>query len=354
MSTPSPAPAAPVAPPRRRVATGVVAGLVLAAAVVAGLRHWRFAQSHEETDDAQVEGDISPVLPRVAGYVARVDVRDNQRVAVGQALIGIDPAELELRLVSAAAALDSAQAELKTAEAGLANARASEAVARAEAVVARVQRDKAAADLERDRKLFDGSAITDRQLKDSRAAAETAAAQELAARRRSEAANVQVLAAEARIVAARAGVEGRRAEADYARLQRSYAEVAAPIAGLVSHKSVEPGQFVQAGQTLLYVASDANPWVVANFKETQLKRMQVGQEATFTADAYPGVVFRGRVDSIAGATGARFALLPPDNASGNFVKVTQRVPVKIVLTGPADPRHALRPGMSVDAIVGLE
>ena len=130
--------------------------------------------------------------------------------------------------------------------------------------------------------------------------------------------------------------------------------IAAPISGLVSRKSVEPGQYVQAGQTLLSIASDTGAWIVANYKETQIGRMRIGQAVQITVDGYPGIVFRGRVESISGATGARFALLPPDNASGNFVKVTQRVPVKIMLTDPPDPQHRLRLGMSVDAAVKIK
>lgn len=157
--------------------------------------------------------------------------------------------------------------------------------------------------------------------------------------------------AEAQVLQARAQLGQRQSELDYAKLQLTYTSVTAPISGVVSHKDVEPGQFVQSGQTLLEIASDSDTWVVANFKETQLARMRPGQAVDLTVDAYPGATFRGRIDSIAGATGARFALLPPDNASGNFVKITQRVPVKIVLAEKPDPQRPLRPGISVDAAV---
>jgi membrane fusion protein (multidrug efflux system) len=159
--------------------------------------------------------------------------------------------------------------------------------------------------------------------------------------------------AAARVAASRTQVSARASDLDLAKLQQSYASVTAPIAGLVSRKNVEPGQFVQAGQTVMSIAADTDCWVVANFKETQLAHMKPGQPAEFTADSYKDLVFHGRVDSIAGATGARFALLPPDNSSGNFVKVTQRVPVKIVLAGTPDPDHPLRPGISVDVTVSV-
>lgn len=330
---------------------GTVAAAILVAAAVLGVKHLRFALAHEETDDAQVEGDISPVLPRISGYVASVLVRDNQHVRAGEPLVSIDSNELDLRVGEAQAALGSAQAARVTAEAVLESARAAQSVAAANTATSDVTRRKTAADLARDTALFQNGAITDSQLADTRAAADVAGARFQAAARQAEAAATQVSEAQTRIGGARAIEAQRLADLAYARLQRSYATVTAPIAGVVSRKNIEPGQFVQAGQTLLSIASEANPWVVANFKETQVGSMKAGQTAEFTVDSYPGAVFHGRVDSLSGATGARFALLPPDNASGNFVKVTQRVPVKVVITDAADPDRPLRPGVSVDVAV---
>jgi membrane fusion protein (multidrug efflux system) len=335
----------------RTTVLGIAAAIALLTAGYFGIGHLRFVLAHEETDDAQVEGDISPVLPRTSGYVTSVLVRDNQHVAAGEPLVEIDAKELDLRVTQARDALASAEAGLATADAVLANARAAQAVAQANVAAAAVTRAKTASDLARDTALFQTSAITASQLTDTRAAADMARAQYEAVSRQAEAAGAQSAEAATRIGTARTAIEQRSSDVAYAQLQRSYAVVGAPIAGFVSRKSIEPGQFVQAGQTMLSIASDTNPWVVANFKETQLDRIRPGQTVEFTADAYPGTVFHGRVDSLSGATGARFALLPPDNASGNFVKVTQRVPVKIVITDPADPAHVLRPGMSVDVDV---
>ncbi|HZP59366.1 MAG TPA: HlyD family secretion protein, partial [Opitutaceae bacterium] len=332
----APGPSHRRAPPRsphngrsRKIIFAVLAVLAVGAGLFYGVIHLRYALTHEDTDDAQVQGHLSPVLPRVSGYVARVLVNDNQRVAAGQPLVEVDPAELDLRIASAEAARQNA-------DAALANARAATAVAAANVETARVLRDKTADDLVRDQKLFAGHAITDRQLVDSQAAADQASAQLAALEKQAVAAQTQVRVAETL-------VGQRQTELDFAKLQRSYATVSAPIAGVVSNKNVEPGQLVQAGQTLLSIADDADVWVVANFKETQLTHLRPGQPVELTADSYLGVVFHGRVDSIAGATGARFALLPPDNATGNFVKVTQRIPVKIILTDPPDPAHPLRP-----------
>jgi len=337
-----------------KLVLGILSAAALAVALFFGVKHLRFVLAHVDTDDAQVEGDISPVLPRVSGYVTRVLVRDNERVVAGQPLIEIDAHELDLKVASAAAALKSAEAAEATTRATLANAQAAEAVAQANETVAGVTEAKTAADLKRDSSLFDNNAITDRQLTDTRAAADVARAQHQAVRRQAEAAGTGVQVAQAEVAATASQIDVRRSELAYAQLERSYAILTAPIAGEVSHKNVEPGQFVQDGQTLLSIASDTDVWVVANFKETQLRRMAPDQAVEITVDSFPGIVFHGRVESLAAATGARFALLPPDNASGNYIKVTQRVPVKIVLTDAADPQHVLRPGLSVDAAVRVK
>ncbi len=357
LAQPADAPAVPapansgVAP--HKIAIIAAVALVLIAGAVLGFRHWQFYSSHEETDDAQVEGDISPVLPRVSGFVDKVLVVDNQHVDAGQALIEVDPKELDLRVAEADAALQNALADHATAEAALAGARASAETAKANIETALVRQRKAASDLERDSSLFKTGAITDSQLTDTRAASDTASAQLDAVRTEARTADLQIDVASARVAAAHTEAAEKASDLDYAKLQRTYASVRAPIAGLVSRKNVEPGQFVQAGQTLLSITSESDVWVVANFKETQLTRMKAGQEVDFEADTYPGVTFHGKVESIAGATGARFALLPPDNSTGNFVKVTQRVPVRIMLAEAPDSAHPLRPGMSVDATVSV-
>jgi membrane fusion protein (multidrug efflux system) len=342
---------APTAKPAKRVALFIVLPLALIALGIFGWNKVRYNLAHEETDNAQVEAHISPLLPRVSGYVARVLVDDNQRVTAGQPLVEIDPAELDLRITTANAARQNAEAALKTAEASLANAKAAQAVAQANIQTSQVAQAKAASDLARDVPLAKSGAITDRQLTDSKAAADTANAQLEALRRQADAAAAQVDLAETQIATARTQIEQRIAEVDFAKLQRSYSTLVAPIAGVISRKNVEPGQYVQAGQTLLSIASEDALWIVANFKETQLADMHVGQKVEIIADTFPDHVFMGEVTSLSGATGARFALLPPDNATGNFVKVTQRVPVKIALTQPADPAHPLRAGLSVQVAV---
>lgn len=334
----------------RQLIFGGLGIVALAFAAHYGYRHLQYALAHEDTDDAQVEGDISPVLPRVSGYVSRVLVRDNEPVAAGQPVLEVDARELNLKVAGAEAALAGAKAAQTTAHATVDQTRSALDVAQASLAVAKVRSAKADDDLRRDTNLFQTSAITDRQLSDTRAAADVARTQLTAGDRQVQAARTEVAVAQAQESAAATQVSAKQADLDFARLQLSYATVSAPLAGVVTRKSVEPGQFVQAGQTLLSVTSATGTWVVANFKETQMQKIHPGLPVDVTVDSYPGVVFHGRVDSIAGTTGARFALLPPDNSSGNYVKVTQRVPVKIVFdTVPAD--KPLRPGMSVDAAV---
>jgi membrane fusion protein, multidrug efflux system len=335
MSTPREVPAesgqrAPKAPPSprstgRKVVLAILALLVVAGGVF-GVKTVVFYAHHEETDDAQIEGHIDPVLPRVSGYVGAVLVDDNQSVAAGSVLVRIDPKDL--------------QARLEQAEASRANARAAVAVARANVAVARTNVSKTADDLVRYAALRKKQEISQQQYDAARAA--------------SVAASAELEAALRHVTAAEAEVGRKQADLESARLQLSYATILAPVSGVVSKKAVEVGQFVQAGQPLLAIVQDRNVWVVANYKETQLRKMRVGQPATIEVDAYPSKDFHARVQSIAAATGAKFALLPPDNATGNFTKVVQRVPVKIEFTDPPDPKHPLRVGMNVTSIVTVD
>jgi membrane fusion protein (multidrug efflux system) len=310
---------------RRKILLLIVALAVLGGVAFA-VKEIVFYKHHAETDDAQIEGHIDPVIPKVAGYVTDVLVADNQKVAVEQVLVKIDPRDLQSKVDQARAALE--------------NARAKVAVAAANVASARTQSVKALQDLARYRVLRQKEEISQQQYDAAKAAAESA--------------DSVVTAAAQSVVAAQAEVGQKRADLDFARLQLSYTTVTAPVSGVVSKKSVEIGQFVQAGQPLLAIVEDNETWVVANFKETQLKKMRVGQPVDLEIDAYPKKVFHGRVDSISPATGAKFALLPPDNATGNFTKVVQRVPVKIVFTDPPDPARPLRAGMSVNTIVKVD
>jgi len=375
-----PAEAAPASAPgrkrggvRRIVILSVLAILILVGGVW-GFQTVVFYKHHATTDDAQVDGNINPVLPRVSGYVQEVLVKDNQVVHPGDVLVRIDPADLQAKVDQEQAALLSAEAAVSVAEAAVAGARstvvgsqAKVASNQADVTAARTRAEQTAADLARYKQLLSKEEISQQQYDAAKAAADSARAAAEAARATTESSRAtvqsggsQIEAATRQVAAAQAQVAQHRAALEAARLQLSYATLKAPVAGIVSKKAVEVGQFVQAGQPLLAIVQgptsegNTDTWVSANFKETQLARMHPGQKAEIEVDAYPGVTFHGQVESLAAATGARFSLLPPDNATGNFTKVVQRVPVKIVFTGPPDPRHPLRVGMNVNATVNLD
>lgn len=365
--TPPPNPRAERARRKALVLKSLAAAALLAAAVW-GVKTLRFLSTHSVTDDAQVEAHIAPVLPKVTGYVTEVLVVDNQKVTAGQPLVRIDPRELSTKVDTAKAAVENASASVEVAQAAADGARAAVTVARATAAAARAQvasvrvaLQKAKDDADRLAPLRKKEEISAQQYDAAVAARDAAAAQLAAATAQAESAEAQIAAAERQVAtgerqvaAARTQVDQRKASLDESDLALSWVTVASPATGIVSRKNVEVGQLVQAGQPLLAVVNEAEPWIVANFKETQVGKMHPGQPVDLEVDAYPGRVFRARVDSVSGATGAKFALLPPDNATGNFVKVVQRIPVKIVLEGPPDHDHPLRAGMSVVATVTLD
>ncbi|HET9952829.1 MAG TPA: HlyD family secretion protein [Candidatus Eisenbacteria bacterium] len=337
--TPNPDTAAPPAPERvgsrRRIALplGVAALLALLAW---GVIAWSHSLGTIGTDDAQVEGHVIPVLARVGGYTQQVNAHENQAVRQGDTLVVLDDRDLRVRL-------EQAEADLSVALAGSGvNGQAVAQLRAAHDLVSQAQADarKAASDLARARTLAGQNMISRQQLEAAEAASASADAALSAARARAIAADAQTRGAEGQALS-------ERAARDQAALELSYTRIVAPRGGIVAKKGVEVGQLVQPGQPLLVVVPLDDVWVVANLKETQIKHLRPGDKVVFQADSYPGRRYRGHVESVSPATGAKFSLLPPDNATGNFVKIVQRVPVKIVLDGPNDPAYPLRPGMSV-------
>jgi membrane fusion protein (multidrug efflux system) len=388
-----------------------VAGAVALAAIV-GL--FVYYHDRESTDDAQVDGHITPMASKVYGRVAQVLVEDNQLVKAGQVLVKIDPRDYQAAADQAKAALllaesearsagvdvprtrenvlsgtTSADAQLMGAQADLARAQttyeeaqtADLAWAQANVEKSRANAELAKADLARYLPLMEKGEISKQQYDAAKANADASASalkadqERLAQAQRSvEVAKAQLDAAKAHVEQAKAGVSSARADVkqvsmkaadaqakiakveqaraalEAAELNLSYADITAPVDGVATHKQVEPGQIVQAGQGLLVVVPLQNVWVTANFKETQLRNMKPGQRAEVKVDTY-GKTFSGHVDSIAGATGSVLSLLPPENATGNYVKVVQRIPVKIVLDPIPAEKAVLRPGMNVDATV---
>ncbi len=383
--------------PRFRLAM-IVGAIVL---IVVGFFLWRYLNSYEATDDAQVDGHLNPISARVAGHVVKVLVNDNQYVEAGTALAEIDPRDYQVAVARAKAAYQDALAaaestqvnvpitsvntgsQLSAAQAELEGARAGVDVARQQLEAARAQLEQAIAndikaqnDVGRYKQLVDKQEISHQQYDQAVAAARSSAASVAAARASVSAAERQVTQAQAkrdsseanlrsaqtapqqmtsiraRAESAQAQAQQKKAELDQANLNLQYARIVAPVSGIISNRTVEVGQNVQVGQELMKIINLDDIWVTANFKETQLRQMHPGQAVTILADAY-GRKYKGHVESIAGASGALFSLLPPENATGNYVKVVQRIPVKITFDPGETKEHLLRPGMSLEPKVWL-
>ena len=379
--------------PRFRIAL-IVGGIVL---LVAVFFLWRYLSSYESTDDAQVDGHLNAISARVSGHVLKLLVNDNQYVDAGAPLVEIDPKDYQLAVNSARAAYQDALAlaqstqvnvpstsvttgsQLSASQADVNGARAGTSVARQQLEAARAQLEQAIAndikaqnDVGRYKQLVDKQEISHQQYDQAVAAARSSAASVNGARASVSAAEQQVAQAQAKLEQAEANLRSagtapqqmaairsraqsaqaqaqqKKAELDQAILNLQYTRIVAPVSGIVSNRTVEVGQNVSIGQQLMKIINLDDIWVTANFKETQLREMRPGQPATIAVDAY-GRKYKGHVESIAGASGALFSLLPPENATGNYVKVVQRLPVKITFDAGETREHLLRPGMSVTA-----
>jgi membrane fusion protein (multidrug efflux system) len=321
---------------------------------------------HEETEDAQVETNINPVIPRISGYIADVRVNDNQHVKKGDTLLILDDREMKVKLQQAEAALATAQSSLGSAKAttvaakaNIATSQASVAAADAQIEAAKVNVWRTTQDYKRYENLIKDHSITQQQYEQALAAKQSAEKQlqilqqqKMQASRESKAVVSQSAATGAQINIAEATIKERETELAQAKLNLSYTVITASEDGTVSKVNVREGQYIQAGASLFSIVRDNAKWVVANFKETQLENIREGEKVLVTADAFPGHEFEAEVSSISPATGARFALLPPDTASGNFVKVVQRLPVKIEFTNSADSLISrLRAGLNVNVDV---
>ena len=378
-------------------------GLILAAVViVAGVvLLWLYFRSYESTDDAQIDGHLNPISARVSGHVLRLNVADNQYVQARTVLLEFDPTDYQVAVerakadyadaVAAAQAArvnvpitsvsttgqeSAAQADVVSTRAGISAASEQYQAAKAQLLQAQANDAKAQSDLRRYKQLMDKQEISQQQYDQAVAAAQSTAAAVQAASANVNAAEQQVIQARgkldqaeanlrtagtgpkqvaairSRAAAAEAEVQRRKADLDQAELNLTYTKVIAPVAGVVSNRTVEVGENVQAGQQLMKIVPLEDVWVTANFKENQLRHMHPGQPVTISVDAN-GKDYKGHVDSIAGASGARFSLLPPENATGNYVKVVQRIPVKIVFDPGQLSQHELRPGMSVEPKVWI-
>jgi len=370
----------------------IIGALVL---VVGGFFLWRYFSSYESTDDAQIDGHINSVSARVSGHVVKLNVEDNQYVEKGTLLVEIDPVDYEVAVeraradyadaqaqasaaginvpvtdVSTSSQVSSAQANVSNTHYGIAAARQQFDAAKAQVAEAEANNAKAQSDLVRYKQLIDKQEISQQQYDVAVAAAKSGAANVEAARSAAAAAAAQIEQAQskqaqaeadlrtaqtapqtmratrARALSAQASADRKRADLRQAELNLKYTMIVSPVTGIVTNRTVEVGQNVQVGAEMMKIIPLEDLWVTANFKETQLREMKPGQRSSIKVDAN-GKTYKGHVDSIAGASGARFSLLPPENATGNYVKVVQRIPVKIVFEPGETKGHELRPGMSV-------
>lgn len=384
--------------PRFRVF--LIVGIVVL--LVAGFFLWRYFASYEDTDDAQIDGHLNSISARVSGHVLKLLVEDNQYVPMGTPLIEIDPKDYQVALdkakadyadaeataeaarvnvpitsVNTTSQTSSAQADVENATAGIATARQQYSAANAQLVEAEANNVKAQNDLVRYKQLVDKEEISLQQYDQAVASAHAGTAAVDAARASAAAADHQVRQAQSRLAQAQANLraagtgpqqvatiraraqsaeaqaETKKAALDQAELNLGYTVIVAPVNGVVTSRTVEVGQNVSIGQELMKVINLDDIWVTANFKETQLKHMQVGQRVTIHVDTN-GKDYNGHVQSIAGASGAVTSLLPPENATGNYVKVVQRIPVKITFDPGETKEHVLRPGMSVEPKVWVK
>jgi membrane fusion protein (multidrug efflux system) len=344
----------------RKVAILTVAGLAFVALAGWGFTKWRYHETHESTDDAFVGGHMVPVLARVGGTVLDVAVTENQHVERGDLLVSLEPDELSQQLAQAQAELAAAEATAGTeqmpgqAQARVEQARGEAAALKAQLAAAGADATKAHRDLERAETLAGKEIISQQQRDAAQAADEAAAARVRALEEQQTAAQAAIRTARAGLDEARARLAAARSRVEQATLRLSWTRIVAPASGTVSKRSVEPGQLLQPGQPLLTVVADEGVHVTANFKETQLAAIRTGAPVTLEVDAYDGCEAEGTVESIGGATGSQFALIPADNATGNFTKVVQRVPVRIEVTRGCGEDRPLRPGMSVYAHVATK
>jgi membrane fusion protein (multidrug efflux system) len=349
-----PAPLPPTPAKRRHnrrlaILVGAVV-LILVAAIAAYYIY--FLAPFVSTDDAFIAAHVTLVSPRISGPVIRLLVHDNQEVKEGDPLLEIDPRDYNTKLAQARADLESAQSQLAQAKAQVVVDEAKAAQQLAAVTVAEAESARAGADLKR-YQAVEIRAISRTQLDLQETQAKSTAASVEEARQQAKAAEAQIELSRVNIKAAAAGVQQAEAKLEQAQLDVSYTKIAAPVDGRVTQRSVEKGDYVQTGQSLMALVP-FDVWVVANFKETQLARMRPGQPVSIRVDAYPKRHFKGKVDSLQSGSGAQFSLLPPENAVGNYVKVVQRVPVKIIFDEPLDHQLDIAPGMSVEPEVRVK
>lgn len=332
----------------------IILGTILVAGIIFGIKEYIYYSKHIDTDDAQIDADISPVVARVGGYVDSIFFEENGHVDKGQVLVKLDDHDYKLKVEQALAAQETASAGIGVGQSQIIATAANSSSARAQVASAAAKLEKANKDYARYANLVKDGSVTQQQFDQAKSDKEVAEAAYRAAEDQYKASLEQVGTSRNQLKVTHVGVSQREADVDFARLQLSYATIKAPSSGIASKKNIQIGQLVQAGQTLFSIVNDNSIFITANFKETQLTNMKNGQKVEIEVDAYPDLKLKGEVYNFAPATGAKFSLLPPDNATGNYVKVVQRIPVKIKIDADKETMAKLRPGMSVNVSVIYE
>ena len=348
----------------------IILPILIAIGLGYGIMKYLHAQSHETTDDAQVQKNMNPIIPKVSGYISKIYVKDNDFVKKGDTLFTIDNKDYMVKITDAnagiavaASGLEVSQSEIGTANANVSVSEANIAAASGNIETAKIRLGRASADFERYNNLYKNHSITKQQFEQSLAARQEAESQLNILKDQQKASEYQKNVLKSRAVVsgnqtkvAVANIDKARATLEAAKLNLSYTIVTAQVDGQVSRIDIQPGQLVQAGQSLFFLINNQEVWVTGNFKETQLTKMKVGQAVNVTIDAFGGEEFFGILESFSPATGSQFSILPPDNATGNFVKTVQRVPVKIKFTAKNDKNklQLLRAGMNAEVDVTVQ
>lgn len=331
----------------KKLFSRIILVVIILVGLVIGFIKYREALRYETTDDAQLETDISSVTARVSGYISKVFFEDNQHVKKGDTLVILDDRDLKIKVEQSEAALENAKASLDVVKANAHTTQESGCTTVFKIDELKIRLAKATKDFERFKKLSLEGATTQLQLERAQTEKETLEQQVQAAQQQQQECSSMTGAANDQIKVAESVVKQRQSDLDFSKLQLTYSIVTAPFDGVVSKKNAVVGQLIQAGQPMSSILSTEKIWAIANFKETQFEKMKPGMKVEVEVDAFPGKIVTGKISSFASATGSKFSLIPPDNATGNYVKVVQRVPVKIELDSKNDALKDLKPGMSV-------
>ena len=329
----------------------IVLGVILIGGIIFGIKEYIYYGKHIDTDDAQIDADISPVVARVGGYVDSIFFEENGHVERGQVLVKLDDRDYKVKVEQAMAAKQSAASGVGVGQSQISSTAANASGVKAQVESAAARLEKANKDYARYANLVKDGSITQQQFDQAKSDRDVAEATYRAIQDQYKAALEQVGTSKSQLNVTNVGITQRVADVDYAKLQLSYTTITAPGTGVASKKNIQIGQLVQPGQTLFSIVNDNSVFITANFKETQLTNLKNGQKVNIEVDAFPDMKLHGEVYNFAPATGAKFSLLPPDNATGNFVKVVQRIPVKIKFNTSKDTLAMLRPGMSVSVSV---